>query len=98
MSQDLMGQLQQLLQDPDTVDKLKSVLGGLSQPNEAEFPEEDTVRLQKAISGINSMPDPRVSLLKALKPYMNQSRSAQLDTAVKLLGLTKMSGLLREFQ
>ena len=99
MSQDLMGQLQQLLQDPDTVDKLKNVLGGLGQqPNEPEFREEDTVRLQKAISGINSTPDPRVSLLKALKPYMNPNRSAQVDTAVRLLGLTKMSGLLREFQ
>ena len=99
MGQDLIGQLQQLLQDPDTVDKLKSALGGLGQqPNEQEFGEEETARLQRVISGINSTPDPRVSLLKALKPYLNQNRSAQVDTAVKLLGLTKMSGLLREFQ
>ena len=97
MSQDFMGQLQQLLQDPDMVDQLKSMLGGIGQQSvKGELEEEDGMQLQKVLSGINNTPDPRVSLLKALKPYMNQNRSAQLDTAVKLLGLSKLSGLLRE--
>lgn len=98
MSQDVMGQLQNLLSDPEMADKLQTVLGTLGRKPEPE-PEpqvDSTQQLRQVYHQINSGADPRVSLLKALKPYMNNTRSAQLDTAVKLLGLTKMSGFLKE--
>ncbi len=101
MSQDFMGQLQNLLSDPEMAEKLKQALGtfaGSPVPEKREEQEDATQKIKQVYEQINSGPDPRVSLLKALKPYMNHTRSAQLDTAVRLLGLTKMSGLLKELQ
>lgn len=103
---DLMGQLQGLLSDPNMADKLREALdtlGGsaqapVSQPQEDFDLSDTTQKIKQVYDRMNSGSDPRVSLLKALKPYMNNTRSAQLDTAVRLLGLTKMSGLLRELQ
>lgn len=102
MNQDIMGQLQKLLADPETAEKLQQTLETLGvapeTPPKQEEPEENLQKVKQAYERVNSGGDPRVSLLKALKPYMNQTRSAQLDTAVKFLGLTKISGLLKELQ
>ncbi|MDY4976457.1 MAG: hypothetical protein SO147_06115 [Clostridia bacterium] len=106
---DLMGQLQQLLGDPDMANKLKGVLeelgGGRAseEPPVYQAPEESdlseaTQKIKQVYDRMNSGSDPRVSLLKALRPYMNHTRAAQLDTAVRILGLTKMSGLFQELQ
>ncbi|MBE7043664.1 MAG: hypothetical protein E7399_09300 [Ruminococcaceae bacterium] len=99
MSQDMMGQLQQMLSDPEMAEKLKQALGSFgAAPEQQEQTEDATQKIKQVYEQINSGPDPRVSLLKALKPYMNHTRSAQVDTAVRLLGLTKMSGLFKELQ
>lgn len=102
MNQDFMGQLQKLLADPETAEKLQQTLETLGvapeTPPKQEESEENLQKVKQAYEQVNSGADPRVSLLKALKPYMNQTRSVQLDTAVKFLGLTKISGLLKELQ
>lgn len=106
---DLLGQLQGLLGDPDMANKLKNALGALgevgmadrgpvSQDQEAPDLSEATQKIKQVYDRMNNSSDPRVSLLKALRPYMNHTRATQLDTAVRILGLTKMSGLFKELQ
>ncbi len=39
--------------------------------------------------------DPRANLLRSLRPYMRNSRQQSIDSAVRLLGLTKLRNLFR---
>lgn len=43
----------------------------------------------------SSRDDPRSNLLMSLKPYMRGSRQKSIDSAVKMLNLTKLSGLFK---
>lgn len=43
----------------------------------------------------NSRDDPRSNLLMSLRPYMRGNRQKSIDSAVKMLNLTKLSGLLK---
>ncbi len=100
---DLINQLQGLLSDPEMSGKLKTVLGalgGASAPPAVQTPEENgadmTQKIKQVYDRMNNGSDPRVSLLRALRPYMNSTRATQLDTAVRLLGLTNMSSLFKD--
>ena len=94
---DLINQLQGLLSDPEMSGKLKTVLGalgGTSAPPAVQTPEENgadmTQKIKQVYDRMNNGSDPRVSLL------MNSTRATQLDTAVRLLGLTNMSSLFKD--
>lgn len=39
--------------------------------------------------------DPRSNLLMSLKPYMRQNRQKSIDSAVRMLSLTKIGGLFK---
>lgn len=43
----------------------------------------------------NSSNDSRSSLLLSLKPYMRSSRQSSIDTAIKILNISKLSGLFK---
>lgn len=43
----------------------------------------------------NSRNDPRSNLLMSLKPYMRGTRQKSIDSAVRMLNLTKLTGLLK---
>lgn len=43
----------------------------------------------------NSSNDSRASLLLSLKPYMRSSRQSSIDTAIKILNISKLSGLFK---
>lgn len=43
----------------------------------------------------NSSNDSRASLLLSLKPYMRSSRKSSIDTAIKILNISKLSGLFK---
>ena len=71
-------------------EKLKTLLDnggadglmGLLNKNENKdsSPDMETFfRLKQAFDKVNSSPDPRISLLSSLKPYMNGRRSMELD-------------------
>ena len=43
----------------------------------------------------NSGNDSRANLLLSLKPYMRSSRQSSIDTAIRLLNLSKLSGIFK---
>lgn len=44
----------------------------------------------------NPQQDHKVALLMALRPYLNSKRAAKLDTAVRLLQLSRLSPMLKQ--
>ena len=43
----------------------------------------------------NSTNDSRANLLMSLKPYMRTSRQGSIDTAIRILNLTKLGGIFK---
>ncbi len=80
---------------------------GISTDNDIpEVPSTDTpfdtqaldsvMQIKNIINNLsNSENDTRANLLLSLKPYMRSSRRNSIDTAVRMLNLTKLSGLLK---
>lgn len=89
----------------DAEDKIKSVMGSISSGNDNSN-ALDTIgdsnsleyimQMKNIIDKIeNSRDDPRSNLLMSLRPYMRSSRQKSIDSAVKLLNLTKLSAVFR---
>ena len=79
------------------------VLGGAAkapekQPQTSGFDIDSIMKIKNAYDKINSKPDPRVSLLTSLRPYMSPGRATQLDGIVRLLSLTRVSDLFKEMK
>ena len=94
MNDDLAGLLGGLLSNPESIKKLMgSISNGESQPRE-EATEHLPMPpdLAQLTSGRD---DRRINLLTALKPYLSSSRSANVDKAIRLLRLTKLTETFR---
>lgn len=94
---DAMETLKGILGD-DAEDKIKNVMSSISgssaggQDNSLEY----IMQMKDIISKLaNNRDDPRSNLLMSLRPYMRNERRQSIDRAVRLLNLTKLSGLLR---
>ena len=84
-------------------EKINTVLNSLAPAkNEAEereimtLPTEDSINYLMQIKGIidemgNSENDDRSRLLKSLKPFMRTNRQKTIDSAIRLLSLTKVA-------
>jgi len=54
------------------------------------------LRMKSIIDEMSHTNDARSNLLLSLKPYMRDSRKHGIDNAIKLLSLSKVSGLFRK--
>lgn len=95
-----METLKNLLGD-DAEDKIKDVMGMISSgdntqnANPAEL--NQIMQIKNIMEGMAvNKNDPRTNLLLSLKPYMRESRRNSIDSAVKLLGITKVARMLRK--
>lgn len=96
---DAMETLKGLLGD-DAEDKIKNVMDTFSggadtalQDNSLEY----LMQMKDIMSKMaNSRDDPRANLLMSLRPYMREGRKQSIDHAVRLLNLTKLSGIFRQ--
>lgn len=97
----LADRLKSLL-DGGGAEKLSELLGAAKtpekQPQTSGFDIESVMKIKNAYDKINAKPDPRVSLLSSLRPYMSPGRASQLDGIVRLLNLTKISDLVKEMK
>ncbi len=98
----LADRLKSLL-DGGGAEKLSELLGGAAkapekQPQTSGFDIDSIMKIKNAYDKINSKPDPRVSLLTSLRPYMSPGRATQLDGIVRLLSLTRVSDLFKEMK
>ena len=94
---DAMETLKGILGD-DAEDKIKNVMSSISgssaggQDNSLEY----IMQMKDIMSKLaNNRDDPRSNLLMSLRPYMRNERRQSIDNAVRLLNLTKLSGLFR---
>lgn len=94
---DAMETLKGILGD-DAEDKIKNVMSSISgssaggQDNSLEY----IMQMKDIMSKLaNNRDDPRSNLLMSLRPYMRNDRRQSIDHAVRLLNLTKLSGLFR---
>jgi hypothetical protein len=51
-------------------------------------------RLKKAINSMGNLNDPRVNLLLAIKPFMNNKRQKKINNCIQLLQITGMTRML----
>ena len=98
---DAMDTLKNILGD-DAEDKIKNVLGSFSSSDETQMPSVNTgnldqlMQLKSVIDGITTnRNDPRTNLLMSLKPNMRNGRQNSIDSAIKLLGLTNLTKLIK---
>lgn len=84
-------------------DKIKTALGALSggdaapQSMPAVTPEnmEYIMKIKNIADELSHPNDARSQLLMSLKPYMRVERQRGIDNAVRLLNLSKLSGLFK---
>lgn len=97
--------LRNLLGD-DAGEKLRALFGsgesgGAGEVVESEStkaiqaPNDYTDHIRGLISELSRPNDPRAQLLLSLRPYMSDSRKRSIDNAVKLLNISKLSGMFK---
>ena len=108
--EDLSAMLSQLLDDPQGMEKIKSLAGSLLEgqgPLAAASPPAagdcgtispgEIQTIMKLMSAMkNDQDDDRTRLLLSLKPHLSQERQQRVDQAVKLLKLITLLPLIRE--
>ncbi len=58
----------------------------------------DTVmKVKNLYDSVNAQDDPRMNLLSAIRPYMRSGRATKLDSALKILQVTKIGSAMKGF-
>ncbi len=92
---DAMDTLKNLLGD-DAEDKIKNVMSSFSGGDGDSGDSAELMQIRDMINNLGkSSNDPRSNLLMSLKPYMRETRRHSIDSAVRLLNLTKLSKLIK---
>lgn len=101
MADEFRDKLNGILNNPDlmkTISSLASSMGSMQSDNIpdglSEYSQDTPSELSSIASVINDSNDSRINLLYALKPYMRNARADQMDMAIKILRLTKITSLL----
>ena len=99
MADEFQDKLNALLSNPEimkTISGLAEQFGSSEQQDTSDISNNisDIGNIANIAKSINAEDDNRIRLLNALKPYMNSKRSANMDTAIKILKLTKLTSLL----
>lgn len=95
---DLADMLRGLLDDPDTTEKLRGIIGGDQKPSVPDGIDPSLMlKMTKAISAFKSKrDDPRTRLLQDLKPYLSKKRGRRVDEAVEVLSLIAVVDLFKD--
>ncbi len=99
--------LKTMLEDPETLNMLSSLLGSMqSTPAEvvqaeesvSQTPVEQTdnmIKIKQMLEQSSVANDPRINLLNSLKPYMGKKRMAKMDQAIRLIQISKMASIFK---
>lgn len=97
-----------ILNDPESLERIKKMAEGLLGEKEPEpeppssagggFPDvSELAGMMKVLSGLkNTGEDDRTRLLLALRPHLSEPRQQKVDTAVKILRVIDLLPALRE--
>lgn len=104
----LSSKLSEILNDEESMKKVKALAEGLLSENSSDDNTDDSVKsdslsaneLNSVIGIINKLKtsgnDRRTALLLALKPNLSKEKQEKVDTAVKLLKLIELLPYLKE--
>lgn len=105
MPDDFQDKLNSILSNPEMMKTISALANSLGHQSEsASEPVDDfsvvegstAPDLSSVISGLDLASDSRINLLNALRPYMRSNRAAHMDTAIRILKLTKLTSLLKD--
>lgn len=111
MSASFDDMLKSVLSDPEAMEKISSLIGSVTQKEEEKtlpsttqsgdaddfFNMETLLRAREIIGKISNEDDPRLNLLFALKPYLSKKRITKIDSAIKILKVSKFMPLIKDF-
>ena len=60
------------------------------------FNTEFVTKMSEVMAMMNDTSDSRIALLTSLKPFMSKRRASQIDSAMRLMQITKLSGILKK--
>lgn len=104
----LTGMIESLLSNPQTGSKIQELIGSFGGNGEKEnnmpaapsgtgMPDiEKLMKFKTVYDNAMKKSDPRITLLTALRPYLSESRNKNLDVAIKILNLSKLSSIMKE--
>lgn len=106
--------LKNILGNPETMNKIMGMMQSFDDTGSKEVTEkknnnsislpfgldnpETLLKLGNIFQKINTEDDPRINLLSAIKPYLNQKRLQTADQAMQILKLSKMTSVLEELK
>ena len=100
-----ISQLQNMLSSDEGKKNIEDMLGSLGMgessapiPDDPIFNPENMLKIKGIMDSFQRRDDPRSQLLLALKPYLSSTRSARLDTAIRLLSLGKLPDIMNTFR
>ena len=101
MADDLSDKLKGMLENPDILNLIGNLASGAglgdNAENSAEITQNDAASsIKAALNSINTHGDNRITLLNALKPYMREGRAKHIDTAIKILKISKISSVFKD--
>jgi len=90
---------------PENISKIKSIVDGLGltggareqSPSSGDMFSPQNLEKIKTVLEDDSKNKERINLLLALKPYLSQERAPKIDFAVKVLQLSKFTGLFKDY-
>lgn len=101
MANDIGDKINDLLNNPDALNKLSGMMSSFQgSQNQSQSNASDAQMMEKIsriASKMNDKSDPKINLLYALRPYMNNNRSQHIDKAIKMIQLTKITELFKDF-
>lgn len=91
----IMSKINDILSDPKSRESIQEMMGSITSKNTPQdsFSPENIQRISQLMMD-NS--DPKINLLYALKPYMRPERERQIDNAIKMLRMTKLTGIFKD--
>ena len=98
MADDMSGKIMDILNNPDMMKKLSDAIGGTSQKSAAPSIGTDDELLSSVkniMNTLNHTDDRRINLLNAIRPYMRESRAAEIDRTIRMLRMTKLAELFK---
>lgn len=104
---DLNQKLAQILNDPESMNRVKEMAESILSQNEKQEQKEDSVfgipdstelgNIMSIVSKLNQKnDDARTNLLAALKPHLSEPKREKVDTAIKILRLLDLLPALKE--
>lgn len=107
MDDNMMDKLKGILNDPDTMQSLSEMVGAMGGGQQKKQAESETkaaqqmqmmMRVKEIMDKVTDTDDPRIHLLTALRPYMRSKRASQMDKAIRMIQMTKITSILKDLR